>query len=207
MNMRSLIILFGSGAILALGGAALLWRNLPAGPLPAGTPLAATPVNDAQPLPPFQLKTQGGQFGNADLQGKWTLVFFGYTFCPDACPTAMALLKQVKLRLAVQGIAPPQVLMVSVDPARDTPAVLARYVAAFDTSFIGAVADDAALAPLAKHLGVMYARHDQEKSPNYSVDHSVGIYLIDTQGRLKALFTPPQEVDSMAAAYKKLTQR
>lgn len=201
MNARSLVMLFGIGALLALGGAALLWRNLPAGPGPAGTPPAATRINDDRPLPPFRLKKQGGTFGNADLQGKWTLAFFGYTFCPDACPTAMTLLKEVQLRLVATGTPPPQVLMVSVDPARDTPEVVARYVAAFDPQFVAAVGDDAALAPLVKHLGVMYARHDQDKSPNYTVDHSVGIYLIDPQGRLKAVFTPPQDVERMAADY------
>jgi protein SCO1/2 len=107
--------------------------------------------------------------------------------------------------LAARKQTPPQVLMVSVDPARDSPEQLARYTAFFDPGFIGATAPDAALAPLVKHLGVFFERHDQGKAEHYVVDHSDAVYLVDPAGRLKAVFSGPREVPAMVADYLALT--
>lgn len=198
--------LLAAGLVLAgiYLGAQFIRQSVTAATVPA-TPMAATLLNDDRPLPPFTLRRQGGLLTNADLRGHWTLLDFGFTFCPDICPTTLATLKEFETRLAAAGVSAPQVIFVSVDPARDTPEHLAEYVRFFDPAFIGATGDDAALAPLVKHLGVYYQRQDAKDRQNYSVDHSALIYLIDPQVRLKAIFSWPHNAEAMAADYPRLT--
>jgi protein SCO1/2 len=198
------------GLVLVGLGSYLAWAGLGAGrapTLPAERALlSATAINDDLPLPAFVAARDGGRFGNEHLRGRWSLLFFGYTHCADVCPAALALLKDVRARLAARNLPLPQVVLLSADPARDTPALLKQYVSGFDPSFIGATAADDALAPLVKHLGARYARHDRGKAGDYAVDHTAAIYLIDPQGRLLALFSPPQEAARMAADYAALTR-
>jgi protein SCO1 len=199
--------LFALGLALALSGAYLGWRHLraPAPALPpSGELAAATLINDQVPLPAFTLHRLGGPLANADLAGRWTLLDFGYTYCPDICPTTLATLKDLKERLVAGGSGVPQVIFVSVDPARDTPERMASFVQFFDPSFVGATGDDAALAPLVKHLGVYFQRLDSKDKEHYTVDHSAAIYLIDPQGRLKAVFSWPHDPARMAADYPKI---
>lgn len=197
------------GAVLAVVGGVFAWRAAVAPRAPAGLPpaqnLSATVLRDEKPLPAFAFERAGGRFTNEDLAGRWTFLFFGYTQCPDICPTALALMAQVKAGIA-QGRGPaPQVAFVSVDPRRDTPDLLAQYVPHFDPSFFGAVGDDASLAALVKHLGVYYVRHDKGGEKHYAVDHTAAIYLIDRKGRLLAVFSAPQDAAKMIADYLALT--
>jgi protein SCO1/2 len=196
------------GLSLAMLGIALVLHTLRGGPAPAmpppGTMTSATMTNDTQPLPGFSFVRSGTPLTNADLQGHWTLMFFGYTYCPDICPTSLATVKDLRSRLQAAGVAPPQVVFVSVDPARDTPERMATFVQFFDPSFIGATGDDASLAPLAKNLGVYYQRLDSKDKEHYTVDHTAAIYLIDPQGRLKAVFSWPHDPAAMAADYPKI---
>ncbi|MDP2810051.1 MAG: SCO family protein [Rhodocyclaceae bacterium] len=198
------------GLSLAFLGAALVLRTLRSGPAPAGEVPSVTEIRDDAPLPAFALRRPGGEFTNANLVGRWTFMFFGYTQCPDICPTALTLMKDVKATLATTAAAPPaptfQVVFVSVDPRRDTNQLLGEYMAAFDPSFIGVSGDDAALAPLVKNLGVYYQRNDGKDTKHYTVDHSAAIYLIDPEGRLKAVFSPPQEAAKVAANYRRIAQ-
>jgi protein SCO1/2 len=200
--------LIALGVALALSGAFLAWRHWPA-PAPALPPSgqlsSSTRIDDAAPLPAFSLRRANGTLSNADLIGHWSLIDFGYTYCPDICPTTLATLKEVKARLVATGAATPQVIFVSVDPARDTPARLADYMRFFDPAFLGATGDDAALAPLTKHLGVQYERHDGHNEPHYVVDHSAVIYLIDPQGRLKATFSWPHDAGQIVDDYARFT--
>ena len=200
--------LFAKGlftSVLVLAGICFGWQHIrqsvTAATIPA-RPIAATLLNDDRPLPPFTLRRQGGLLANADLRGHWTLLDFGYTFCPDICPTTLATLKEIKTRLEAAGVSAPQVIFVSIDPARDTPEHLAEYVQFFDPAFIGATGDDIALAPLVKHLGVYYRRQDATDKEHYAVDHSAAIYLIDPQGRLKALFSWPHDPATMVQDYR-----
>lgn len=198
------------GLALVLIGVYVVWRNLKAGPLPAGELPTVTEVRDDKPLPPFSLLGPQGAFGNAQLQGRWSFVFFGYTQCPDICPTALGLMKDLKARLAQAAVSPAptfQVVFISVDPRRDTPALLKDYMAAFDPAFIGLAGEDAALAPLIKDLGVFYQRNDQKDgkdNAHYTVDHSAAIYLIDPKGRLAAVFSHPQDAGRMAADFRRI---
>ncbi|HEY2864944.1 MAG TPA: SCO family protein [Casimicrobiaceae bacterium] len=120
----------------------------------------------------------------ADFRGKAVVVFFGYTQCPDFCPTTMS-----ELAAAMQKLGPDasrvQVLFVTVDPDRDTRDVLARYVPAFDPSFLGLYGDEKATAETAKEFKIIYQKQPGREPGSYSVDHSAGTYIFDPQGRLR----------------------
>lgn len=199
-----------AGLMLALLGAALVLRTLHKGPMPAGDIPSVTEIRDDVPLPAFALQGQKGEFANVDLQGRWTFMFFGYTQCPDICPTALTLMKDVKAVLARGAVAPSalplQVVFVSVDPRRDTRDLLNEYMAAFDPAFIGLRGDDSALAPLTRNLGVYYQRNDGTDTQRYTVDHSAAIYLIDPRGRLRAVFSPPHDATKVAGDYARIKQ-
>lgn len=129
----------------------------------------------------------------SDMAGKPTLLFFGYTFCPDVCPTTLSDVKRAKEQLGADGERL-NVVFISVDGERDTPEVLARYVGAFDPSFVGLQGDEATLRQIGKEYGLFYQRRDVEGSAAYLVDHSAALYLIDAQGRLRTVYgygTPP----------------
>ena len=197
------------GMSLLIFGSYLTWRSLRTGPLPAGELSSVTEIRDDKPLPAFALQGPRGEFRNANLVGKWNFMFFGYTQCPDICPTALTLMKDVKAALAgKQGTPAPgfQVVFVSVDPQRDTIRLLGEYMAAFDPSFVGITGADAALLPLAKNLGVYYQRNDATDKRHYTVDHSAAIYLIDPQGRLAAVFSPPHEAAKVAADFRRIAR-
>ncbi len=121
----------------------------------------------------------------ADFKGKVVVVFFGYTHCPDVCPTTMSELAQVKQALGAEGDRL-QVLFVSVDPERDTPAVLKAYMQPFDPSFLALYAPTPEkLAALAKDFKVFYQKVPRKDSADYSVDHTAASYVYDPQGRLR----------------------
>ena len=120
----------------------------------------------------------------ADFRGKVVVMFFGYTHCPDVCPTTLAELKAVKDQLGTDGRRV-QVLFVTVDPERDTPQLLANYVPAFDPSFLGLRGDPAAIAKTAKDFKVFYQKVPGKTPGDYTVDHTAGSYVIDPQGRLR----------------------
>jgi protein SCO1 len=119
-----------------------------------------------------------------DFRGKVVVMFFGYTYCPDVCPTTLAELKAVKEQLGEDGKSL-QVLFVTVDPERDTPKVLANYVPAFDPSFLGLYGDAAATATVAKEFKVFYQKVPGKTPGSYTVDHTAGSYVFDPQGRLR----------------------
>jgi len=195
--------LLAGGVLLAVSGGWLASRAIhhDGGHLLQPVVKSATLLTEEKPLPAFQLKGVGGAFTNANLEGAWTFMFFGYTHCPDVCPTALSLMRDVRSRLAGGSVPLPKVVFVSVDAARDSLDLLGRYVPAFDPSFVGVTGSDEALAPLVKTLGVFYQRHEKEDPRNYTVDHSAAMYLIDPKGQLKAVFMPPIPAERMAADY------
>jgi protein SCO1/2 len=119
-----------------------------------------------------------------DYKGKAVVVFFGYTHCPDVCPTTLAEMKAVLAKLG-EDARRVQVLFVTVDPERDTRDVLAAYVPAFDPSFVGLYGDAAATAKVAKDFKVFYQKVGGSNPQTYTVDHSAGSYVFDPQGRLR----------------------
>ena len=136
----------------------------------------------------FELTDHNGVIRHlGDFKGKVVVLFFGYTQCPDVCPTSMAELAQVKRLLGKDGERL-QGLFVTVDPARDTPEVLKGYMANFDPTFLALYATPDTLAQLAKDYKAYYKKVDGSTPTSYTMDHSAGSYVYDTQGRLR-LFT------------------
>lgn len=149
------------------------------------SPFHAADLGDKYAHADFKLTDHNGQTRTlADFRGKVVALFFGYIHCPDVCPTTMADMAQVK-RLLGADADKLQVLFVTVDPERDTPALLAQYVPAFDASFLGLYGDKQATATVAKTFDVVYQK--QPTSSGYNVDHSAGTFLIDPAGKVRLL--------------------
>jgi protein SCO1/2 len=195
---RSAAIVIGCAALVL---AAVVALRVARQPRTLSVPPALVGVLRAmpQPLPELRLHDQSGAaFSREQLAGRWTLLFFGYTSCPDICPTTMATLAQLTAELRRRGEPPPQVVLVSVDPVRDTPERLAAYVAHFDPMFLGASGDDAALGVLAQAVGAMYQRDPPDPDGGYQVAHSASIFLVDPQARAVAAFPPPHQPVALA---------
>ncbi|HEY4973706.1 MAG TPA: SCO family protein [Steroidobacteraceae bacterium] len=192
MTGRTLVLLASIGAAAVLVGA-LLARMLGATsvPLESGTWLP-----QPRPLPEFHLQDlSGAEFDLTRLRGHPTLLFFGFTNCPDVCPTTLATLTQVQRTAPLPGT---QVVFITIDPERDSAASLQVYLGAFSNSFVGARGNAAALAPLLKNLGAIAVRQNLPDG-SYTMDHSATLYLLDSDGRLVAVFSPPFSAPKLAA--------
>jgi protein SCO1 len=139
----------------------------------------------------------------ADFKGKVVVVFFGFTQCPDVCPTTLVEMKAVKEKLGKDGERL-QVLFVTLDPERDTPELLAKYVPAFDPSFIGLYGDAEATARTAKEFKVYYKKVPGSSPTNYSIDHTAALYVYDSSGRLRLFAKHAQGAESLADDIKLL---
>ena len=149
---------------------------------------ASIDVTGANYAKGFELTDHNGQVRHlTDFPGKIVVMFFGYTQCPDVCPTSMAELTEVKKALGKDGDKL-QGLFVTVDPARDTPAMLKEYMGNFDPTFLALYTTPEKLAELAKDYKVYYKKVDGKTPTSYTMDHSAGSYVYDTQGQLR-LFT------------------
>lgn len=152
----------------------------------------------------FHLTDHAGQSRRlADFKGKAVVLFFGYTQCPDVCPTTLASMRDVLARLG-DDAKRVQVVFVTLDPVRDTPEVLAEYVKAFHPSFIGLHGDEATTAAVARDFKVFYAKQAGSTAGSYSIDHSTGSYAFDPQGRLRLLVRHGETPDNVAADLKLL---
>lgn len=134
----------------------------------------------------------------ADFRGKAVVVFFGYTMCPDVCPTSLMMLKEALAQLGTDADRV-QVLFVSVDPARDTPQQLAGYVTAFDPRFLGMSGSEEEIARVAKAFKVFYEKKGDIASGRYTMDHTAGCFIFDTEGRTR-LFARHGETPARVAA-------
>lgn len=138
-----------------------------------------------------------------DYRGKVVMMFFGYTNCPDKCPLNLAKMAQAVDRLGPDGQRV-QGLFVTVDPARDTPAVLAKYVRAFNPSFVGLTADAATLEATAKDFKVYFAAEKSDEAGCYMVTHNGSIFVFDSEGRLRLLMNDSTPIDTMVHDLKLL---
>lgn len=155
-------------------------------------------MEQPRPLSDFTLTShRGTPLRLSDLRGRPVLLFFGYTFCPDACPTTLAEFRQVKQQLGPLGGRVTFVL-VSIDGSRDTPEVLARYVGAFDPDFIGLTGDEEKVRAIGREYGLYFKRQEVSgTAAPYLVDHTAAAYLIDPKGRLHRVYrfgTPPEAI-------------
>lgn len=173
-----------AGAVVALGLGVASWR-LSAPPSGARSSMGVASLGG-----PFQLVDQDGRpVDERILKGRWSAVFFGYTYCQDVCPTTLATLGEVQRRMGprAQGL---QTILVSIDPERDTPAQLKRYLdtPAFPPKVTGLTGRPEQVAAMAKAYRVYYAKHGD--GPDYLMDHPSAIYLFDDQGRFDRLIDP-----------------
>jgi protein SCO1 len=195
---RFAVIAVTLAGLLVLAAGALLVLAMREGPKGAAGTVLASAIGG-----PFHLVDQNGKpFGDTDLKGKWHLVFFGYTHCPDTCPTTLNELSLALDRLGKERDAV-GIVFITVDPERDTPEILKSYVESFDAPIVALTGTADEVAQAAKDYRVYYARHPRGDG-GYDMDHSAVIYVMDPQGRFTATFTPDSTADAIAARLQKL---
>jgi protein SCO1/2 len=180
------------GCVLALGGC------------DRAATFKAIDITGANYAREFALTDQtGAQRTLADFRGKVAVIFFGFTQCPDVCPTTMSNLADVRKRLGSKGDAV-QVIFITVDPGRDTQSVLAQYVPTFDPTFIGLFGDAAQTAAVAKEFKVFYQKAPGRTDTSYSIDHTAGTYVIDREGKPRLFIRHGTPVGDIVADLQRL---
>ncbi|WP_122586810.1 SCO family protein [Pseudomonas viridiflava] len=158
-------------------------------------------------LPSLSMNDQNGAPVAVDeLKGQWTLVFFGYTYCPDICPTTLAQLRDIRTKLPQEAVDKMRVVLVSVDPNRDTPQQLKQYLGYFDPRYIGLTAPVADIQKLASALSIPFIPADTSK-PGYTVDHSGNLALIGPDGRQRGFIRSPLNAQKLVAQLPVLLER
>lgn len=192
MHPRKLILAIVLGAVLATGIWALV--NLRRS---AAVPTTATVLPIPVAIHSFSLLDHRGQAVDESIfRGQWDLVFFGFTNCPDICPLTLQALSTAKRRLADSGLSPlPRIVLVSVDPERDTPAKMARYIAAFGDDNLGITGNLEELEKLTSGLGIFFEKRESA-GEHHTVDHSAAVIVIDPDGRFHSLFSSPHAVEN-----------
>jgi len=173
-------------------------------PAPQAPVFQATDITGAAFARDFKLTDHNGQPRTlASFKGKAVAMFFGYTHCPDVCPTTLA-----DFAAALQQLGPlaerVQVIFVTVDPERDTPALLKQFVPAFNPSFLGMAIDAATLKQLAHEYKVVYQKSSVKAADDYLIDHNTGAYVYDPQGQLRLLMPYGSSAEAIAADLKVL---
>jgi protein SCO1/2 len=196
--------------ILALAAGILLGRHL-TGPTQPPQIDGGTFLQPPKALASFSLVDDAEQpFGLQQVKGRWTFLFFGYTHCPDVCPTTLSLLNLVATQLGAHAgvLDDTRFVFVSVDPERDTPESLGKYVHYFNKDFIGVTGSDDQVANLAHQVGAVYARtKDESPAGGYIVDHSASILLLDKQGNLCAVFSSvPHDANDITDSFLKIRE-
>jgi len=196
-----------SAAVRSLAAAGVAFLFLLAGCKPAAPPeptFLATDITGAAFARDFSLTDHNGQARTlADFRGQVVAIFFGYTHCPDVCPTTLTDFAAALQQLGDQAERV-QVLFVTVDPERDTPELLREFVPAFNPRFLGMVGDADTLRALAKEYKVVYEKNSVRGPDDYLIDHSAGTYVYDTQGRLRLLVPYGSDAASIAHDLKVL---
>lgn len=211
MFNRSIVVVLVVALAAGLGllaGRHLFSRAAEA-PVPALEAVRLLPAPRA--LPAFDLaQADGTRLEPADLQGHWTIVFLGFTHCPDVCPTTLAELALAQKQWeGMPEASRPRVLFVSVDPERDTAEATGRYAHHFHADTLAATGDVPALEAFATSLGMVFMKAPPpEGAPadQYSVDHSATLVLVDPRGRMAGLLRPPLQPDAIAADLVALTE-
>jgi len=162
---------------------------------------SGTSFPSPRPLADFNLvDTQGAPAPTASLRGHPTLAFFGFTYCPDVCPTTLAILASVQKQVALPGL---KVALISVDPERDSPEQLGKYIASFGGDLIGLTGPAPEIVKTMKTFGVAASRVDLPGG-SYTMDHSATIFALDSGARIVAVFTPPFNAAALARDVERL---
>ena len=165
----------------------------------------------AKNISDFSLQDHNGQvYNKQSLKGKWSVLFLGYTQCPDICPATLSIMKQAVALLDKDGQAIPETVFVSVDPERDTPEILAEYVTYFNPGFIGVTGEQNQLKKLALGLSVYYQKaagmSGDLDADDYLMDHSAALMLLNPEGNLQAFLTAPHDAKQIAESIVKATE-
>jgi protein SCO1/2 len=200
--------LLGVSVIIALFASVMFFKASDTKPTP---PLELQAVLWPQPrqLQEFNLTDHFKQPFNLErLEGKWTLLFFGYTHCPDVCPMALSVMQAVyaSLEQSPEIKSNTQIVFVSVDPDRDPPERLAEYVAYFHKDFVGVTGVVAEIDDFAKQLSAGYVKEPADELGSYQVSHTGSIYLIGPQKRVHGAFSPPHEPKTIVSQYKQVLE-
>jgi protein SCO1/2 len=176
---------------------------------PSLSKLHGTALQNPREIEAFSLAgTNVPIFDNKALQGKWTMIFFGFTNCGYLCPTTMAELGKMYKILEQKEVKPlPQVLMISIDPERDSLDKLKDYVTSFDPHFYAARGDAKDIQKMTKELGVAYAKVNVPGQETYDIQHSGTVMLFNPKGKLSAFFTSPHQAALLAEDYTALTKQ
>ena len=155
----------------------------------------------------FELVDQSGdRMRLSDLAGNAVMMFFGYTFCPDVCPATLARMREVKTALSEEDAARFTGVFISVDPARDTPKRLGRYVEFFDPAFLGLTGSEDELEDVARRYGAQFMIPEGQPADGYLVNHSSIGYLIDPTGHVRALYYGDETIDAIAANVREVLE-
>jgi protein SCO1/2 len=202
-SLKITLAAFASLTLLLLAVFAIRETGTASQPLQSATVLP-TPL----PLPEFRLLDQDGNpLTRISLRNRWTLVFFGFTHCPDICPVTLQQLAQARQRLAgllPEETVPPDILLISVDPDRDTPEVLKAYTAIFGPGAYGATGELDKLLALTSTLGIFFETGEANDS-GYTVNHSAAVLLVNDRAELQAVFSAPHDVGSFVSDLLLLT--
>lgn len=185
-----LLVLVASVALVGCGQKEQKWNS---------TDVTGTGLGSNWSMPDLDGKMRSA----ADFRGKVVAVYFGYLSCPDACPTMLAQLVQLKEALGADGDKL-QVVFISVDPEGDTPELMREYLAAFDPSFIGLRGDAEQLAATAKAFKAYYARVEDKEKGTYQMDHSTGLYLFDRDGNIRLYARSGMATEDLLADIRQL---
>ena len=169
--------------------------------------LDATVLPNARPLLSFSLVDQDNQtFSPAQLKGQWSFLFFGFTNCPDVCPTTLKVMQSVWKTLSTKNgdAGHPKLYFVSVDPDRDKPEILKQYVQYFNPEFNGVTGKLDELDKLTNQIGILYGydEKDDDNDQEYIVNHSAQLILVDPKGRMRAVISPPHIAKTIAANFQ-----
>jgi len=196
------------GAALVVIVAMLLWFGVSQGEKSINTDETTTILGKPRPIPSFTFTDHhGNPFTQANLRGQWTFLYFGYTACPDVCPTTLGVFAEVDKILREKPAAMhPKFVFISVDPGRDTQEQLAHYVPYFNPNFLGATGSEEEVLALSRPLGVVYRRSSEgDSEKNYLIDHSASVLLVNPKGYLVAVLSPPHNAKSIAENFRKIT--
>ena len=191
MSPRNLFI--AAVAVIAIATGTWLSFNIAS---PTQQPNVATLLPGGNELPLFSLLDHDGNaIDQTVFTGYWDLVFFGFTHCPDICPLTLQVLSDARQRLANEGIEPlPRIVLVSVDPERDKPEQLARYIGYFGDGNLGITGELEEIRKLTNGLGIWFEKSGADE--NYTVDHAAAVLVIDPDGQFRALFSAPHKAEN-----------
>nr|VFJ86720.1 MAG: protein SCO1/2 [Candidatus Kentron sp. LFY] len=170
-------------------------------------PATITILGEPRSVPSFTLTDhRSNPFTKENLQGQWTFLYFGYTTCPEVCPTTLGALAQADRILREESFAiHPKFVFISVDPGRDTQEQLAHYVPYFSPNFLGVTGSEEEILALSRPLGVVYRRSEQGDSEgSYLIDHTASVLLVDPKGNTVAVISPPHDAQSIVDDFRKI---